>query len=81
MNIGRDDRVFVDPNDERYEQVVRKYLAKPAPNYHPCGCLGPIDGQPKCPCMMQTVVLHDGKYYEVNEQRGDLSIILEVIEL
>jgi len=30
--------------------------------YHSCGCIGPQNGQPLCPCMMRGVTIENGRY-------------------
>lgn len=32
-----------------------------------CGCLGPINGQPLCPCQMRNVKVVDGRYVRVED--------------
>ncbi|WP_085033921.1 hypothetical protein [Ensifer aridi] len=34
----------------------------------PCNCIGPQNGEPLCPCMMESVTIEDGRYV----QRRDL---------
>jgi len=31
-------------------------------DYHSCGCIGPQNGQPLCPCMMRGVTIENGRY-------------------
>ena len=31
---------------------------------HACNCIGPQNGQPKCPCMMRNVIERDGRYIQ-----------------
>lgn len=38
---------------------------KPIEQSHPCGCIGPQNGQPLCPCRMRGgVQIKDGRYIE-----------------
>lgn len=30
-----------------------------------CGCIGPQNGEPLCPCRMRQVTIKDGRYVEV----------------
>lgn len=30
----------------------------------PCNCIGPQNGQPACPCAMQSVTIENGRYVE-----------------
>lgn len=30
-----------------------------------CNCIGPQNGQPKCPCMMRNVRIIDGEYVQI----------------
>lgn len=32
---------------------------------HSCGCVGPQNGQPLCPCRMRSVKVVDGRYVQV----------------
>ena len=32
-----------------------------------CGCIGPQNGEPLCPCMMRGVVIRDGRYVRVED--------------
>ena len=67
------------------EDIIKKYLAMPAPRSYPCGCMGPQDDDPVCPCRMQSVVTIDcvgGKrYFNVTEVRKELSIDFEITEI
>lgn len=33
-----------------------------------CGCLGPLNGAPLCPCAMKYVELVNGKYYRISSK-------------
>lgn len=37
---------------------------------HACGCIGPQNGEPKCPCMMRNVVQRDGHWIERERDLG-----------
>lgn len=53
------------------EQIaIRQWLSKPAPVFEPCGCLGPRNGQPLCPCMMKMAEQVDGVWYRITEHRS-----------
>lgn len=52
------------------QQAIRNFLSKDAPLSMPCGCMGPMDGQPVCPCRMAWVEVVDGKYYQIQEHRS-----------
>lgn len=32
---------------------------------HTCGCIGPQDGNPVCPCRMSALTVKDGRWVEV----------------
>jgi hypothetical protein len=32
-----------------------------------CHCIGPQNGQPVCPCSMQSVTVENGRYVQVND--------------
>lgn len=36
-------------------------------NIHACGCIGPQNGQPLCPCAMRGVKIIDGRYVRVED--------------
>lgn len=38
-----------------------------------CACIGPQNGQPRCPCMMRNVTIENGRYVE----RRDLGPVRE----
>lgn len=51
-------------DDER--QAVRRFVARKDSIFSvPCGCLGPINGEPLCPCAMKYVEEVNGVYYRV----------------
>lgn len=31
----------------------------------PCGCIGPQNGQPLCPCAMKSLVVKGGRYVQI----------------
>jgi hypothetical protein len=33
-------------------------------NARPCFCVGPQNGEPKCPCMMKDVIVRNGRYIQ-----------------
>jgi hypothetical protein len=35
-----------------------------------CGCVGPQNGQPLCPCAMRGVVVKDGRYVRPEQDLG-----------
>lgn len=44
----------------------RRPLATPT-DFGPCGCIGPQNGQPLCPCQMRGVQIKDGRYVRVQD--------------
>ena len=38
-----------------------KYTSEGA-TMHSCNCIGPQNGEPECPCVMQNVKIKDGRY-------------------
>lgn len=40
---------------------------------HSCGCVGPRDGQPLCPCRMRGVIERDGRYIMPEQDLGPVS--------
>jgi hypothetical protein len=47
--------------------VIKEFIARGRPVRWPCGCMGPQDGDPVCPCEMQWVVKMPSGFYRVNE--------------
>lgn len=37
---------------------------------HACNCVGPQNGQPKCPCMMRGLIKRDGRWIEPERDLG-----------
>lgn len=37
---------------------------------HSCGCVGPQNGQPLCPCMMRGIQQRDGRWVEPERDLG-----------
>jgi len=31
---------------------------------HQCNCIGPQNGEPRCPCRMSNVMIRDGRYVQ-----------------
>lgn len=52
------------------------FVSKDSKTYS-CGCIGPQNGDPLCPCAMRSVVVEDGRYVQridlgpVKSQRSD----------
>lgn len=40
-------------------------ITVPSQGDHVCGCIGPQNGEPLCPCRMRCVTIKDGRYVEV----------------
>lgn len=38
--------------------------------YRLCNCIGPQNGQPRCPCMMRGVIERDGRWIEPEKDLG-----------
>jgi hypothetical protein len=34
---------------------------------HACNCIGPQNGQPRCPCLMRGVTVVDGRYVSIDD--------------
>ena len=45
----------------RFQNPDTKPLTEPA-YFGPCGCVGPQNGEPLCPCQMRGVQVKDGRY-------------------
>jgi hypothetical protein len=59
-------------------QLAKLRQCQPSQALGPCGCIGPQNGQPACPCQMRNVVILNGRYVRttdlgpapINEQLG-----------
>lgn len=40
---------------------------------HACGCVGPQNGQPRCPCMMRGVIQRNGRWIEPERDLGPVT--------
>lgn len=54
---------FARPDPFRFGQVQ----AQPAA---PCNCIGPQNGQPRCPCQMRNVQIKNGRYVIPEQDLG-----------
>lgn len=50
-------------HDQNYYKP--KYTAPANDSVHLCGCIGPQNGEPLCPCAMRGVKIVDGRYVKV----------------
>jgi len=37
---------------------------------HACNCIGPQNGQPRCPCMMRNIIKRDGRWVQIEQDLG-----------
>ena len=42
-----------------------------------CNCIGPQNGEPKCPCMMSDVIKRDGRWIQKERDLGPIISELE----
>lgn len=47
--------------------AVQEYMARLPIHTGPCCCMGPQNGEPRCPCAMNYVVRMPSGYYEMSE--------------
>ncbi len=40
---------------------------------HACFCVGPQNGEPRCPCMMRGLVQRDGRWIEPEKDLGPIN--------
>lgn len=57
------------------QQAVEQWLSKPAPFPVACGCMGPRNGEPVCPCAMKWVEKVDGQWYQITDCRHPAGIV------
>lgn len=50
--------------------ALEQFLSKPEPIFGECGCMGPRDDQPRCPCKMRMCEMVEGCWYEISEHRS-----------
>lgn len=48
------------------------------PQGHACNCVGPQNGQPKCPCQMAGVVQRDGRWIQLERDLGPVQPVHQV---
>lgn len=48
-----------------FDEVVREMFWNQG--VHPCCCMGPMDGNPVCPCNMKYVKIVDGHYIQITD--------------
>ena len=62
------------------EQIaIRQWLSKPTPySASDCGCLGPREGEPACPCVMRWVEKVHDSWYRIREHRSSDGITYSV---
>ena len=63
------------------EIAIKQHLSKPRPYISACGCLGPRDGDPDCPCAMQWYEKVNGNWYRINEERIENGIKLKATKV
>lgn len=39
-----------------------------------CECIGPQNGEPRCPCQMKNTAIRDSRYIEAERDLGSVSI-------
>ena len=64
---------------DKGELIAREVDLEPLQKYHEelmkdllhdtktCNCIGPQNGEPKCPCMMRGVRIIDGEYVQITK--------------
>lgn len=51
---------------QRVASMQQKYLSviAQAPAMNPCNCIGPQNGQPRCPCQMRGIEKRNGRWIQ-----------------
>lgn len=64
---------------ERQRTAIHQWINNPDRGFAvPCGCLGPRDSQPACPCAMkERYVEVDGYYYEIHRDVVNNEVVLK----
>lgn len=47
-----------------WQKLVNDWQSIAGNEPHACGCIGPQNGQPLCPCMMRGVTIENGQYVQ-----------------
>ncbi|MBZ9984903.1 hypothetical protein LB521_27605 [Mesorhizobium sp. BR-1-1-8] len=58
----------IDREYEAYAKEMRRVTKWTAPandNVRMCGCIGPQNGEPLCPCAMKGVRIENGRYVQI----------------
>ena len=63
------------------EIAIKQHLSKPRPYSSACGCLGPQDDDPACPCAMQWYEKVDSDWYRIDEERSEDGIKLKATKV
>ena len=50
--------------------AIREQAAEAVPALTMCGCIGPQNGEPRCPCAMRHVIVRDGRYIQKEVDLG-----------
>ena len=48
-----------------------------AGDYWACNCVGPQNGEPRCPCQMRNIIIRDGRYIEPEKDLGPVPMSQE----
>ena len=53
--------------DKDYQKRLQEAAQTAIAGSFMCGCIGPQNGEPLCPCMMRSVKIIDGRYVRVQD--------------
>jgi hypothetical protein len=53
------------------EQALYQFLSRPYPNFDACACMGSVNDEPLCRCMMQMCEMVNGVWYKITETRAN----------
>ena len=56
-----------------YDADMRNVTLGQARDSFACNCVGPQNGEPKCPCMMRGVIERAGRWVEPERDLGPIS--------
>jgi len=56
-----------------WQKTLQSQMTKGGEHQHACGCIGPQNGQPLCPCKMRGVEIKDGRYVMPVRDLGPVS--------
>ena len=72
-------RATINSDRLRYREWTTDHASPQVDPPHQCGCIGPQDGNPVCPCRMRSLRVQHGRFVEIIDHgpapaRDDLDV-------